>query len=79
MGIATIMDASEIVLIALGTRKSEIVRRLVEEAPSSAVPASLLQPHSRLTIYLDEDAAQLLNRAALTCGGVEPQRGTRLA
>ncbi len=71
MGIATIMDASEIALIALGARKSEIVRRLVEEAPSSAVPASLLQPHGCMTIYLDEDAAQLLNRAPFPCTDVE--------
>ena len=45
MGIATILAAREIALIAIGGHKAEIVRRLVEEPPSAVVPASLLQGH----------------------------------
>ena len=62
MGISTILDAAEIALIAFGGQKAEIIRRLVEEPPSPTVPASFLQTHDNVTIYLDEDAAQDLSR-----------------
>lgn len=57
MGIGTILEAKEIALIALGAHKAAIVRRLIEEPPSPAVPASFLQTHDCATVYLDEDAA----------------------
>ena len=57
MGIGTVLEAKEIALIALGAHKAAIVRRLIQEPPSPAVPASFLQTHNCATVYLDEDAA----------------------
>lgn len=57
MGIGTITEAREIVLIAQGEGKSDVVRRLLEGSRDTSLPASLLQGHPNATIYLDEAAA----------------------
>ncbi len=61
MGIGTILDAGEIALIAMGTHKAAIVRKIIEAPPTSEVPASFLQTHGCVTAYLDEQAAHLLS------------------
>jgi glucosamine-6-phosphate deaminase len=58
MGIATIMDAREIVLIATGPAKAQAVRDMIEGPMAAICPASILQMHRRATIILDEAAAQ---------------------
>jgi glucosamine-6-phosphate deaminase len=60
MGIGTILDAKEILLQAMGPKKSEAVRAMVEGPVSSFFPASALQLHRHVTAYLDPDAAGLL-------------------
>ncbi len=63
MGIATIMDARRILLLATGTNKAEAVRKTVEGPVSAMCPASVLQMHERVTVLLDEAAAaELSNR-----------------
>ena len=62
MGIATILDAREIVLIATGEHKAPIVRRAVEGEVSTEVSATFLQRHPSATVYLDEAAASDLTR-----------------
>jgi glucosamine-6-phosphate deaminase len=62
MGIASILDAREIALIATGEHKAPIVRRAVEEAPSADVTASYLQRHPAATVWLDRPAAGELTR-----------------
>ena len=62
MGIASILDAREIALIATGEHKAPIVRRAVEEAPSADVTASYLQRHPADTVWLDRPAAGELTR-----------------
>jgi glucosamine-6-phosphate deaminase len=57
MGIATIMDARRILLLATGTSKAEAVRKTVEGPVSAMCPASVLQMHERVTVLLDEAAA----------------------
>ena len=60
MGLRTIFMAKEIILIATGTNKAEIIRDLVKNKPSVDLPASILKNHPDTTIYLDKDAASLL-------------------
>lgn len=60
MGIETILEAKEMALIGMGEKKAAIIRLVVEEPFTSAIPASYLQAHDRATIYLDEEAAGLL-------------------
>ncbi|MCA9246663.1 MAG: glucosamine-6-phosphate deaminase, partial [Planctomycetales bacterium] len=57
MGLATIMDARRIVLIALGEHKASIIKQAVEGPQSDGVPASILQEHPDASIFLDRAAA----------------------
>lgn len=62
-GIATILQAEQLVLVAFGADKSDAVKAALEGPVSSSVPASALQLHSHVTVVLDEDAArELQNR-----------------
>ena len=62
MGVATIMNAREIALIATGEHKASIVRRAVEGEISNDVAATYLQQHPAATFYLDAAAAAELTR-----------------
>ncbi|MDQ6717084.1 MAG: glucosamine-6-phosphate deaminase, partial [Gemmatimonadota bacterium] len=62
MGIATIMEAREIALVATGEHKSAIVRRAVEGDPDPDVAATYLQKHPHAVFYLDHAAAADLTR-----------------
>jgi glucosamine-6-phosphate deaminase len=62
MGVATILAAREIVLIATGEHKAPIVRRAVEGEVSADVAATYLQGHEAATVYLDPAAAAELTR-----------------
>jgi glucosamine-6-phosphate deaminase len=62
MGVATILEAREIVLIATGEHKAAIVQRAVEGDVSVQVAATFLQRHPRVTVYLDLAAAAELAR-----------------
>jgi len=61
MGIATIMDARHIVLLATGSHKAQAVGQLVEGPVSAMWPASILQLHEKVTVLLDEEAASALS------------------
>lgn len=61
MGIATIMDARYILLIATGVAKAEAVRQMVCGPVSAYCPASVLQMHEHAIIVLDQDAASLIS------------------
>ncbi len=64
MGVATILEAKEIAILATGEHKSGIVRRAVEGAIDLEVAATFLQDHPRTTFYLDAAAAVDLTRIA---------------
>ncbi len=60
MGIEQIMRAKKIVLIATGEKKAEAVKNMIEGEVTAQVPASILQNHNDVVIFLDEAAASLL-------------------
>lgn len=64
MGVASIMAAREVVLIATGEHKASIIRRAVEGEISSEVAATHLQKHRSARVYLDPPAAADLTRVA---------------
>jgi glucosamine-6-phosphate deaminase len=64
MGVATILAAREIALIATGEHKSGIVKRAVEGDASPSVAATFLQRHASAAVYLDASAAADLTRIA---------------
>lgn len=57
MGLDTIMNAREIVLVATGTRKAEAVHHMIESVPTIEWPATILQAHPSVTVVLDKEAA----------------------
>ncbi|OAK67597.1 glucosamine-6-phosphate deaminase [Lederbergia galactosidilytica] len=57
MGIASIMSAKKIILLAFGEAKAEAVQQMVEGAVTEECPASVLQNHPDVTIIIDEAAA----------------------
>lgn len=62
MGVGTILDADEIILMATGEHKAPIVQRAVEEPPTRDVTASYLQEHGNATFYVDRAAGGELTR-----------------
>lgn len=65
MGIQDILNAKEIILVATGRNKTEIMAQLFASAVDEAIPASALKQHQNLTIVLDREAAALLPVDAL--------------
>ncbi|MGI6680495.1 MAG: glucosamine-6-phosphate deaminase [Bdellovibrionota bacterium] len=62
MGIATIMEAKEIVLLAFGESKQDAVLGCVEGSISAMCPASILQMHPHVKIIADKVAAKKLSK-----------------
>lgn len=62
MGVATIMEAREIALVATGEHKASIIRRAVEDEPDPDVAATYLQQHPNAIFYVDFAAAADLTR-----------------
>ena len=64
MGVATILGAREIAILATGEHKAAIVRRAVEGEMDRAVAATFLQQHPSTAFYVDSAAAASLTRIA---------------
>jgi len=60
MGIATIMKAKKILLIATGEGKADAVYKMIKGEVSPLCPASILQNHEDVIIFLDKAAASKL-------------------
>ena len=58
MGMATILHARRIVLLATGRAKARCVERMVNGPLTTKLPASFLQLHRRVEIWLDRAAAR---------------------
>jgi glucosamine-6-phosphate deaminase len=61
MGMATIMHARHIVLIATGKSKARCIQRVVHGPITPKLPASFLQMHRHVELMLDESAASALD------------------
>jgi len=62
MGVGTIFKAREIILMASGEAKADIVKKAVEGDMSSEIPATFLRMADAAEFVLDRDAASLLTR-----------------
>jgi len=60
MGIGTILDARHCVLLAFGQNKARAIAEAVEGPITAMNPASALQLHPKVTLFLDEAAASEL-------------------
>jgi len=63
IGIATILDAKRIVLLATGPNKTRILAQTITGPVSTTVPASALQKHPNCLIIADKAAARELQAA----------------
>lgn len=63
MGVGTILESRQCVVLAFGKRKARAVAQMVEGPVSAMAPGSALQLHPLVKVFLDEDAAADLSRA----------------
>ena len=62
VGMATISESREVLLLASGTNKANAVAAALEGDVSESMPASVLKRHRRAVLFLDEDAASDLGQ-----------------
>ncbi len=62
MGLKSIMNAKRIVLIATGKNKAKAVRDMLRGPVDESCPASILQKHPDVTVYVDDDAFDLVKK-----------------
>ncbi len=62
MGVATILEARKLYLLAWGEDKTDIIREAVEEKVNDMLPASYLQMHNNANVCIDLAAASHLTR-----------------
>jgi glucosamine-6-phosphate deaminase len=62
MGVGTIMEARQCVVLAFGEKKAAAVAAMVEGPITASIPASVLQMHPRCTLIIDAPAARKLAR-----------------
>ncbi|MDR3129551.1 MAG: glucosamine-6-phosphate deaminase [Tannerellaceae bacterium] len=62
MGISTMMDAREVILIAWGEDKADIIAQTVEGKESDALSSSFLQHHPDAKVVVDLSAGHMLTR-----------------
>ncbi len=60
MGVATILDARRLRVLAFGARKAAIVRETLLTERNAAVPATWLRGHGDVRLYVDREAAALI-------------------
>jgi glucosamine-6-phosphate deaminase len=60
MGMGTMLRAGTILLIATGQHKAAVVERMIRGPLSTQLPASFLQLHRHVEVYLDRAAASAL-------------------
>lgn len=62
MGIGTILSSKEIILVAWGEDKAQVVGRVIEGNIDPMCPATYLQEHDNIEVVVDEEAAEELTR-----------------
>ncbi len=62
LGLTTLLETRNIMLVASGSKKAAIVQQVLEEEISEQLPASLLRNHEHFYVYLDSNAASQLKK-----------------
>ena len=60
MGMSTILGARKVMLLAFGEEKANAVQKTLEGRPETFIPASFLQLHTDVSVYLDSAASSKL-------------------
>lgn len=62
LGVKKIMEAKQVILMAWGVGKSNIIKASVEGEVTNQIPASFLQEHNNAVFVLDKEASSKLTR-----------------
>jgi len=62
MGIGTIMDANEVIMLANKSSKADAIKDAVEGPITAMCPASIIQLHKKAIVITDKDASTKLER-----------------
>lgn len=62
LGVKKIMEAKQVILMAWGEGKANIIRTSVEGTVTNQIPASFLQEHNNAVFVLDKEASSKLTR-----------------
>lgn len=62
LGLANILSARRVLTMGWGETKAAIIKKTVEDTPTTAVPSSLLQGHPHVKVVIDLSAAEDLTR-----------------
>ena len=65
-GIKTILEANQIILMAWGHKKAEIVKECIEGNITNDVPGTFLQEHKNVTVILDLESASKLDHKSIS-------------
>jgi glucosamine-6-phosphate deaminase len=68
--VPALLRVQKIIASVPGSRKAEIIRRVVEEPISTNCPATILRTHPDATVYLDADSAAQLDSRTLANAAV---------
>ena len=60
VGIANLLEAKHLMLLARGESKAESVYKMFHAPQSEEMPATLLRDHANLLVYLEKEAARCL-------------------
>ncbi|PWB25569.1 glucosamine-6-phosphate deaminase, partial [Flavobacterium sp. HTF] len=62
LGVKKIMEAKQVILMAWGEGKSNVIKKSVEDEVTNQIPASFLQEHDNAVFVLDKEASSKLTR-----------------
>ena len=57
MGLASILKAKRIILLAFGEKKKDAMSKLLDQQVTRNVPATILHAHPNVEVYVDDEAA----------------------
>ena len=60
LGLATLLEAKHLMLLASGESKAQSVYAMLHAPQSEGIPATLLRNHTNLLVYLEKEAARRL-------------------
>lgn len=72
MGIGTIMQSKELIVIANGPKKARAIKKMVTGPITAQFPASIIQMHPKAAVIIDKTAGALLNKDLITAPQVYP-------
>lgn len=60
LGIQSVLESNQVILVANGVKKAEIVKQTIEQPISMNIPATMLRKHKQSHMFVDAKAAKKL-------------------